>query len=192
MPAADYTALPGNPPAFVIPNRPALLIIPAGTNALGQANMKAQYDADLNTWRHWDYFRTTMNTKLVDIFGAQYLESVRHPDFGLLKLTPFEILQCIFTNYGQITIDDLHNNKQIMGADWDLGPIETLYNRFTECQRFAIADPNPINRDPISDTEVKTVLLKVLEKSGVLMDAIRDYRKLPTACLLYTSDAADE
>ena len=95
MTPAHYANLPGAPPPFVPPQRSPTLVIPAGTNALGQANMKAAHKAAIKEWRHWDYFKTTVSTKLLKIFGPEYLESVRHPSSSSANFNPLRSLPAL-------------------------------------------------------------------------------------------------
>ena len=81
------------------------------------------------------------------------------------------------TAYGTISEDDLAENQALMESAWDPEtPTEHVFARANKCRQFATA-----GQDAISDAATIRLCLSAFEKSGVMNEAIKDWRKKPAA-----------
>ena len=76
--------------------------------------------------------------------------------------------------YGQITADDIENNRSTLSADWNVhSPIEDLWSRIQECQRFSnTAGPG----ETINDAAAIRLTLGVFERTGVFDTIVEKWR----------------
>ena len=179
MTAAEYTAATGGAaaavPAYNAPQRPANPVFagPAAVVAASQATYKRAHE----TWATHLAITRQIKSQLLQAVNPVYIESLCDEQMGYTNVTISNILTHLQTNYGTITQDDLTKNALELDTDWDPEtPIETVMAKAIQCQRFATA-----GGDPISDATVLRHMLAVFERSGVLDDAIKDWRKLTPA-----------
>ena len=106
-----------------------------------------------------------------------YIAVLKAPLLGYTNVQASTILNHIVTTYGEITQDDLAENIDRLESAWDpVTPFESLVIRANECRDFAAA-----GNDPITDAAMLRAFVKSVEASGVLVEAIKDWRKKPTA-----------
>ncbi|MCK7513584.1 MAG: hypothetical protein MZV70_62555 [Desulfobacterales bacterium] len=73
---------------------------------------------------------------------ARYLRALADPDFGFADVSPAALLAHLKTTYGVITREELETNRARLSAEWNPdSPLEDLWLRIAEIQRFARARP---------------------------------------------------
>jgi hypothetical protein len=95
---------------------------------------------------------------------------------GFGAVTAQELLTHLVTTYGGITEDDMADNIEAAQEPWDQDTtMESMIARINECAAFASA-----GEDEFSDAQKIRFFLKALEKSGVMDEALKDWRKKAT------------
>jgi hypothetical protein len=79
----------------------------------------------------------------------------------------------LVTTYGTIKQSDIEANREKLLAPWNMAdPIESLWDRLNEAQRFATQAGQPL-----PDESAIYLTLEVFTKTGVLPLAIQDWKK---------------
>ena len=185
MTAAQYTAATGGAAAAVAaynaPNRPANPQF-HGTAAV-VAGQQATYTREKETYLTHTALTRQIKSQLITAINPVYIAALAHEQTGYANVMIPQILDHLETNYGTINQDDLTQNALELEAEWDPEtPIETVFTKVLQCQRFATA-----GGDPISDLTVLRNTLDVFERSGALEDAITDWRKKAVADRTWTN-----
>ncbi len=177
--AAAYMALnPAPTEAFNRPDAPppALHI---NVNALGAtiANRQSAYNRNLAAYTMCNKVEIGLKAMLLKAVPKIYLLALCDEIFEFANVTPAEMLEHLETTYGAINEDDLAANLEACEAAWDPNtPIEIVFANTNKCAQFAAA-----GNDDISDANKVRLTLKALEKSGVMEEAISDWRKKAAA-----------
>jgi hypothetical protein len=75
----------------------------------------------------------------------RYLQVFKDADMGFADVTPTNISTHLKSTYGTITPEGIEDNRSLLGSDWNPDdPIEDLWLRVKECQRFTTAATEPI------------------------------------------------
>ena len=176
MPAAAYDALP-NTQAFNVPaNAPTLHIAPTSGPVL-IATRTATYERDLKAYTTAKSVEYELKKMFLDAVPEVYIASQSDALFGYANVSLRNLLTHLVTTYGTIDEDALAKNLEEMGRPWDPNtPTITVFNQARKCRDFATA-----GGDAISDANSIRICLEAFQKSGVMDEAIKDWRKLPTA-----------
>ena len=176
MPAAAYDALP-NTQAFNVPaNAPTLHIAPTSGPVL-IATRTATYERDLKAYTTAKSVEYELKKMFLDAVPEVYIASRSDALFGYANVSLRTLLTHLVTTYGTIDEDALAKNLEEMGRPWDPNtPTITVFNQARKCRDFATA-----GGDAISDANSIRICLEAFQKSGVMDEAIKDWRKLPTA-----------
>ena len=87
------------------------------------------------------------------------------------------MLDHLIDNYGEITPNDLDMNLKKANMPWNPEvPVEQVFSNILAAMDFAEA-----GQDPITAPAATRMALKILEDSGVMGDAVKDWRKKPGA-----------
>ena len=132
-----------------------------------------QFAADLAEHTRYMTVAEEFKRLINNAVAPTYLRTLADDEFGYADVTCCAMLTHLQTTYGVITHDELEINRNLLSADWNPdNPMEDLWNRIHEVQRFAEA-----GNDPIPDTTAVRLTLPVLEKTGVFSLATEDWRK---------------
>jgi hypothetical protein len=118
-----------------------------------------------------DHLRALILAAVPNIF----IEQLADIALGFGDVTPSKILQHLMDTYGKITPTDLQNNLKQLSTPWNPDtPIETVFNKGEAIRQFAKA-----GGQPIQDSMYLWQLLETFRKSGVLMEAVREWELKP-------------
>jgi hypothetical protein len=169
---AQYAALPGPPPAFTAPANPGIFLAAAGTAAQIASHQAAHKDR-VSTYQRCVDTEKALKAMIIQAVPPTYIASLSDDLFGYANVTSRTLWQALLGNYGSISEDDLAENLEELEAPWDpTSPIEDLLVRATKCTQFALA-----GGDPITEATTVRLLVQALEKSGVMDEACKDWRK---------------
>jgi hypothetical protein len=194
--ALGHTALCLEPAAYLLlPNAAAWIdpVHPGGTPVLPN-NPTAFQIAEGNRvhkfleeeYQHFKQTEAALRNCIIQATPSHCIDSLDDELFGFSMVTPRELLAHLTTAYAQVTQDDLIANQTSMDTPWDPStPLTTLWTQLRKAQLFAAA------HDAISDDTLMRSALKNLEKSGVFLDALKDWRKKALANQTYATLKTD-
>jgi len=176
MPATAYLTRAGV--AFIPPIHPGNAPI-HGVNATGNQiiEVNRQYKQDLHDFQLFSNVNTTLKQQLLAAIDVDFLRILEDTDFGFTDVLPSTMLTHLKDTYGQISRDDIEANRQKLSMDLNVDePIEALWLRLKEIQRFAVAA-----NEPITDATVIRLTLPIFEKTGVFGTVTEKWRDRPDA-----------
>ncbi len=178
--AADYALMlvgGAAPPAF---NRPAAIPVyvpPAGHAAGAVAAAQHTFLAAMKEWEHCNAVDSALKKMILEAVPNDYLDTLADELHGYATVTTQEMITHLETTYGDINEDALAENLTRMEEAWDPKyPIETIFTRAHHCRLFAAA-----GGDRISDANSVRMTLNALKASGVMDEAIKDWKKRTVA-----------
>lgn len=176
MPAADYLARAGQ--AFVIPIHPGDAPVHAAAATAAQiTETNRQFAHDLNEFTLFTTVTEELKKQILIAVESRYLSMLEDPDFGFADITARDMLTHLKAEYGQITNEEIESNREKLSAAWSPDdPIEDLWLRIQESQRYAAAAG-----EPITDAAALRLTLPVFEQTGVFTSATEKWRDLPAA-----------
>jgi hypothetical protein len=135
-----------------------------------------QFLANLTEFRTFIQTEAALKKQLIQAVPLAFISQIQDDLLGFAPITTLEILTHLDTTYGTLTTDDLDRNITQLHKDWNpTEPLETLFQQIRKCIIFAATT------DPISEPTAVRAGLSNLQKSGLFTDALRDWRKRPTA-----------
>lgn len=149
--------------------------LPQATQAqIAEANR--QFVTDLAEFKTFVQTEAALKKQLIAAVPLPFLSQLQDELLGVAPITTLRLLTHLDTTYGTLTADDLDRNMTLLHRDWSPSdPLETLFQQIRKCMLFAAAT------DPISEATAVRSALNNLQKTGLFIDAIRDWRKRPTA-----------
>ena len=174
MPPPAYLVRTGVP--FVAPVHPgdAPVHVQGATGpAITETNRRFKHDLA----EHLLYQTVTEELKqqLLAAVPTRYLSILEDADYGYSDVSIIEMLTHLRTTYATIEPEEIESNRNALTAAWNPEePIEDLWNRIQEIQRFA----NDA-QEPITDGAALHLMLSVFEATGVLTTAAEKWRDKP-------------
>jgi hypothetical protein len=138
---------------------PILWIIP---QALGRANTDGTaaqisaarhiWEEDVQTYRTYTSVQQALKKQIISVFEPMYLEVLNENMVGFANISARDMMDHLFSTYGNITAVDLEINFEHMRRAWDpQQPVESLFKQIQECAYYAeaggvlIGHPQQIN-----------------------------------------------
>ena len=176
MPDATYVARTAE--AFAPPVHPGVAPVHAiGATGPAITETNRQYAYDLNEYTRFLTVKEELKKQLLLAVEARYLSILEDADFGFADIGANAMLAHLKTIYGEITNEEIEANRANLSADWNPDdPMEDLWLRIHECQRYALAAG-----EAIPDAAAIRLTLAVLEKTGVYITACEKWRDRPIA-----------
>jgi hypothetical protein len=176
MTAAKYAAYSNIP--FIVPPHPgALPNIPAGATAAARDDIKTAHAAILAQVRVANEVQGEIKKLLLAAIDPTYLEPLEDELVGFAQTTPLAILEHLEEHYAKISRQDRERNRAALSSPFDIdSPIQSLFARINEQQRFAAAANEPIADDTAIDLTVT-----MLEAGGGYGRACESWREKPPA-----------
>jgi hypothetical protein len=165
------TAVPFAPPVHpgVAPVHAAAATGPAITET------NRQYAYDLSEHTRYLSVREELKRQILNAVAPRYLSILEDADFGYADVGPNAMLAHLQTTYGAVTNEEIEANRAQLSTDWNPDePMEHLWLRMHECQRYALAAG-----EAIPDAAAIRLTLAVLEKTGVFITACEKWRNRP-------------
>jgi hypothetical protein len=163
--------------AFIVPVHPGDAPVHAA-NAAGSAIAETIRLFNVSVDEHQLYEKVTAELKqqLLKAVNARCLQVLEDQDFGFADVSPRVMLVHLQDTYGQVTPDDLEENRKRLSANWNpADPIEDVWIRISECQTFASTI------EAIADMAAIRLTLTVFENAGVFAHAAGKWRGKPAA-----------
>ena len=170
---ADYTALTGA--VWIEPANPGVRpIIPVGATRVFQENSTSQWKNEFEAWKMTQDVREALKKQILNAIDDEYLEDLKDPDTGYANVTPLQMIEHLYTEYGELTPQDISNNRTALKADYD--PNTTMVSYFykiREIRNIAVRAGNPI-----SENDLIAELYLVMARTGIFDKTIDEWDEL--------------
>jgi len=138
-----------------------------------------QYAHDLSEFRIYTNTAEALKKQILKAIPDTYITILEDDEFGYADVTSTDMLVHLNRSYGEITADDIENNRDTLSADWNVDtPIEDLWGRIQEAQRFS-RDAGA--GEEINDATVIRLTLGVFERTGLFDTIVEKWRDKPQA-----------
>jgi hypothetical protein len=110
------------------------------------------WEEEVQTYRTYTYVQQALKKKIINIFEPMYLDVLNDDTVGFVNISARDMLDHLFTTYGNITTVDLENKFEHMRRAWDpQQPVESLFKKiqdfadYSEAGGVFIGHPQQIN-----------------------------------------------
>jgi hypothetical protein len=175
MPAVEYNLRTGGIP-FEPPIHPGIAPIhgAAPTQPQVTETNRAYTAATLTKHKMFSTVGAELKKQVLQAVEVRYLTILEDPDMGFTDVTVLAMIAHLKTEYGTITNADRELNRADLSAKWnpDDDPIEDLWKRIQEAQRYSIAAG-----EAITDATAIRLTLPVFEETGLFLNATDKWRE---------------
>ena len=114
---------------FVRPTHPGSLTIPQGTTQHAARTLKEQHEEALQVFHEVNNVDKALKQQIVEAVETTYLTPLRNRTTNTINMTVYEVVEHLFTNYGDIDPNDLNTRETTVRAMiYDpKTPIDTLF-----------------------------------------------------------------
>jgi hypothetical protein len=148
--------------------------IPTGTTSAQISQITRQHQADTKTWKECLNTDTALKNLLISTIDEQFIKSLHNRNTGYVTSTTWDILEFLYTNYGNITPADLLANTEKLKEPYNPAePIENLFTRFEDTMEYADAANRPFTTEQILEYALLCIL-----KTGQFREACREWRRI--------------
>jgi hypothetical protein len=152
---------------------------PANTDGTAAQISAARHiwEEDVQTYHTYTSVQQALKKQIISVFEPMYLEVLNENMIGFANISARDMLEHLFTTYGNITAVDLEINLEHMRRAWDpQQPVESLFKQIQDCANYSeaggviIGHPQKIN-----------VGYAQIFATGHFMSACRRWNKKPLA-----------
>ena len=174
--AADYTQLTNA--VWIEPIHPGQRpVIPVGSTRVVQENILSQYKNENEEWKLVSDVRHAIKKQLLEAVEDEYLEDLKDQDTGYANVTPLEMIEHLYTDYGDMTEQDISNIKASIKVDYDTNTTMISYfSNLRNIRNIAVRAGNPI-----SDSDMLAEIYLVMGRTGIYEKGLDDWNELPAA-----------
>ena len=171
MSAEEYELLPPGTPYTAPPYSGPTPIIEHATTAVVSGNALRLFAEATRDWREWCNLERAGKKQLQAALPKALLASQMCPNRGLNYLTTQAVLAQLFSDWGQLSQQDLVANRRRLNEEWDANrPFTDLIQRVQEVQEYARDGQRPIPENDIVDA-----IYTVIYNTGIFFDNCNDW-----------------
>ena len=162
--------------AFVPPVNPGPLPhYPPGATQFQIQATNATHATNTRLFKQYDATDRALKQQLLGCVDDMFVNALSDPHVGYANVSTLDLLTHLYTSYARITDGDLEDNKEIMGAAYDVNlPVETLYKRIEEGVQFAAAGNTPFTAE-----QVVSIAFRIIQKTGMFTDDCKIWKRRP-------------
>jgi hypothetical protein len=98
------------------------------------------WEEDVQTDRTYTSVRQALKKQIINVFESMYLDVLNDDMVGFAKISAQDMLEHLFTTYGNITVVALEINFEHMRLAWDpQQPVESLFKQIQDYAGFSVA-----------------------------------------------------
>jgi hypothetical protein len=170
-------ATDAGPTLWVSPTAPGRA--PANTDGTAAQISAARHiwEEEVQTYRTYTSVQQSLKYQIINVFEPMYLDVLNDDMVGFAGISARDMIDHLFTTYGNITAVDLENNFEHMRRAWDpQQPVESLFKQIQEC-----ADYYEAGGFLIGHTHQINVGYTKIFATGHFMSACRRWNEKPLA-----------
>ena len=127
----------------------------------------------MKIWKEYLAVDTSLKQQLLGTVNEIYYQTLRNRHTGYSIISTRDILTHLYTQYGNITPQDLQDNDFKMKNPFDTSlPIETLYDQIEDAVELADA-----GLTPYTVQRVVAIAYSLVFATGQLTEAYRDWKR---------------
>jgi hypothetical protein len=99
------------------------------------------WEEDVQTYRTYTSVQQALKKQIISVFEPMYLDVLNDNMVGFANISARDMLDNLFSTYGNITAVDLEINFEHMRQAWDpQQPVESLFKKIQDCADYFEAD----------------------------------------------------
>ncbi len=170
---AEYTSFSTGNAQCTTPPRPAAVVHARTATTEAMYHADKAYQIELKTWK---LHRDTEAKILQQILAAvddKYTQSLKHSLMGYSNTNPLAVITHLITTYGQISSDDLLENREQLKQPWSPPEeIESFFHNIETCVAYSTKGDDKISTRNAVEAGVAT-----LRQTGLFGTAIREWNR---------------
>ena len=125
----------------------------------------------MDTWSLVQNIRKALTKQIIDAIDDKYIEDLKDPNTGYANVTPLEMIEHLYSKYGQLTNQDIIKNRNRLKQDFDT--TKTMVAHFQKIREIRLVANKA--RQPIADADTITKTYLVLDQCGLFPKAIDEW-----------------
>jgi hypothetical protein len=98
------------------------------------------WDEEVQTYRTYTSVQKALKKQIINVFEPMYLDFLNDGMVGFANISDRDMLDHLFTTYGNTTAFNLENNFEHMRRAWDpQQPVESLFKQIQDCADYSEA-----------------------------------------------------
>ena len=175
MPEAEYILLSHGGVTYDMPAQPVRPVL-AGV-AAARDEQTLEYKVTMKIYSDAVNMTEYLMHLIIQAVPKTYIARLQDRVHGFADVSPAQLLKHLMDKYGKISPKDMEANADNLARPWNPDTaIETLFDHGNDCCNFAIE-----GNDAITDSAYVRAIVRVIKKSGVLDDAVKDWGKYDEA-----------
>jgi hypothetical protein len=138
-------------------------------NDLTSANNR--WSDDIETWNLVHNIRKALTKQIINAVDDEFIEDLKDHNTGYANKTPLEMLEHLYEDYGQLTAQDISENKNRLKEDFDTN--KTMVAHFHKIKEIRIIADKTGNTITDADAIAETYL--VIDRCGLFSKAVDDW-----------------
>ena len=176
LPPAVYLNVTGH--NFNRPQNPGdAPVIPPGATQAQIGQLTRTFNTASKTYLETVHTDQALKQLILGAVDNIYLDSLRNAYTGYTAVTTQDLLDHLYTNYGQISDFDLEENEKRMKTKYDPSlPIDTLFKQIENAVEFAIH-----GNAPFTPRQIVNTAFLLLFATGAYEDDCKEWKRRPVA-----------
>jgi hypothetical protein len=166
-----------SPTLWIIPQAPGRALANTDGTSAQISAARHVWEEEVQTYRTYTSVQQALKKQIISVFEPMYLDVLNDNMVGFTNISARDMLDHLFSTYGNITAVDLEINFEHMRRAWDpQQPVESFFKQIQDCADYAeaggvlIGHPQQIN-----------VGYAKLFATGNFMSACRRWNEKPLA-----------
>jgi hypothetical protein len=175
MTPAQFSMISATP--FERPPHPGPLRIEVGTTQHMAATLKEEHKEKLRLFREVEGVEKALIQQIVKAVRPEYLNALRNRSTNSINGPVYNIIDHLSTTYGRVTAQMFDDKSELL-RQMTYDPNQPIDNIFTAVDE--LADFAELARNNITQRQCVSRAYLILNKSGKLKEAIREWNRKPT------------
>ena len=170
---AEYTSFSHNGVQYDTPDRPAAVHHAMNATTDTMYRTDKAYQIELKTWKTHQDTEAKILQQILAAVDDKYTKSLKHALLGYGNTNPLEVITHLITTYGQISSDDLLENREQLKQPWSPPEeIESFFDNIETCVAFSTK-----GNDTISERNAVEAGVATLRQNGLFGISIREWSR---------------
>jgi FtsZ-binding cell division protein ZapB len=135
------------------------------------SNVINKWEDEMDTWSLVQYIRKALTKQIINAIDDEYIEDLKDPNTGYANVTPIEMIEHLYSEYGQLTNQDIIENRNRLKQDFDTS--KSMVAHFQNIREIRLVAEKA--KQPIADADTITETYLVLDRCGLFPKAIDEW-----------------
>ena len=148
---------------------------PHGATQFQIQTVNAIHTTNTRLFKQYDATDRALKQQLLGCVNNMFVNALSDTHVGYANVSTLDLLTHLYTAYAKIMDGDLEENKETMGAAYDVNlPIEKLFKRIEDGVQFAA-----VGNTPFTAAQVVSIAFCIIQNIGMFTDDCKIWKRLP-------------